>query len=95
MRKLLLALAIALPFWTAPAVAQDVNVKGYHRSDGTYVQPHKRSRPDGNPFNNFSTRGNVNPYTGKPGTVDPYRSRRSGSSLLGGGNRRGKSLLGQ
>lgn len=45
-----------------------VRVKGYSRKDGTYVQPHVRSNPDGNPFNNWSTKGNVNPYTGELGT---------------------------
>jgi len=32
------------------------------------VQPHYRSAPDGNFYNNWSTKGNVNPYTGVPGT---------------------------
>jgi hypothetical protein len=63
-----------------PAVADDVWVRGHTRSDGTYVEPHWRSAPDGNPFNNWSTQGNVNPYTGKQGTRDPY----SGSNLGGG-----------
>lgn len=31
----------------------DVYVHGYSRSDGTYVQPHYRSAPDGNPYNNY------------------------------------------
>jgi hypothetical protein len=31
-----------------------VSVRGYTRSDGTYVQPHVRTNPDGNPYNNFS-----------------------------------------
>ena len=46
----------------------DVSVRGYYRSNGTYVQPHYRSNPDGNFGNNWSTYGNVNPYTGKTGT---------------------------
>ncbi|ENU19713.1 hypothetical protein F994_01643, partial [Acinetobacter bohemicus ANC 3994] len=45
----------------------DVKVKGYYRKDGTYVQPHYRSNPDGNFYNNWSTSGNVNPYTGEYG----------------------------
>ncbi|WCK57644.1 hypothetical protein PP175_26780 (plasmid) [Aneurinibacillus sp. Ricciae_BoGa-3] len=45
-----------------------VHVKGYTRKDGTYVAPHYRSSPDGNFYNNWSTAGNVNPYTGKEGT---------------------------
>lgn len=51
-----------------------VYVKGYYRRDGTYVAPHMRSSPDGNSFNNWSTRGNVNPFTGEPGTKSPYQS---------------------
>lgn len=43
-------------------------VRGYTKKDGTYVQGHHRTAPDGRKGNNWSTRGNVNPYTGKPGT---------------------------
>lgn len=46
----------------------DVNVNGYYKSNGTYVQPHYRSNSDGDKSNNWSTRGNINPYTGKFGT---------------------------
>jgi hypothetical protein len=45
-----------------------VHVRGYTRKDGTHVQPHMRSVPDHNPYNNWSTKGNVNPYTGAVGT---------------------------
>ena len=45
-----------------------VDVDGYFRKDGTYVAPHKRTAPDGRFDNNWTTVGNVNPYTGKPGT---------------------------
>jgi len=45
-----------------------VDVRGYYRKDGTYVPPHKRTAPDERFENNWSTVGNVNPYTGKPGT---------------------------
>ena len=48
--------------------AEDVYVQGYSRSDGTYVQGHYRSAPDSSHNNNWSTEGNVNPYTGKEGT---------------------------
>lgn len=50
------------------AVARDVAVKGYTKKDGTYVAPHYRSAPDGDTSNNWSTKGNVNPYTGQEGT---------------------------
>ena len=48
-----------------------VHVRGYTRKDGTRVQPHHRSAPDLRKSNNWSTRGNGNPYTGKPGTQSP------------------------
>ncbi len=48
--------------------ANDVFVKGYIKSDGTYVAPHYRSSPDSKVNNNWSTKGNVNPYTGSEGT---------------------------
>ncbi len=50
----------------------DVYVRGYYRWDGTYVQPHYRSSPNSTPLDNWSTRGNINPYTGKRGTRNPY-----------------------
>jgi len=59
--------------WQDIAFAGDVHVRGHYRKDGTYVRPHMRSSPDGNVFNNWSTKGNVNPYTGKTGTKDPYK----------------------
>ena len=59
-------------------VAAQVHVRGYVRKDGTYVAPHYRSAPDGDFYNNWSTKGNINPYTGKPGTrVTPPNGGRS------------------
>ena len=49
----------------------DQYINGYTRKDGTYVAPHYRSDPDGNPYNNYSYPGNVNPYTGKRATGNP------------------------
>ena len=43
-------------------------VRGYSRSNGTYVQPYYRSHADGNFSNNWSTYPNINPYTGNVGT---------------------------
>lgn len=43
-------------------------VDGYTRRDGTYVQPHYRTNPDGNYRNNWSTEGNYNPYTLREGS---------------------------
>lgn len=43
-------------------------VRGHIRKDGAYVPPHYRTAPDSSFYNNWSTLGNINPYTGKPGT---------------------------
>jgi hypothetical protein len=46
-------------------------VKGYTKKDGTYVAPHRQTNPDSSKLNNWSTKGNINPDTGKKGTKDP------------------------
>ena len=87
MKKIALVLFLLCSFFiTNLAMAQDVHVQGYHRKDGTYVQPHYRSAPDGNVNNNWSTRGNVNPYTGQAGTRDPSPQFDSGSLFRNGDN---------
>lgn len=48
--------------------------RGYSRKDGTYVQPHHRTNPAGNPSNNYSFPRNYNPYTGKLTPGDPGRA---------------------
>jgi len=48
-------------------------VRGYTKKSGTYVAPHWRTNPDKSKFNNYSTKGNYNPYTGKKGTKNPFR----------------------
>lgn len=68
MKKLVIGLVMLSV--AAPALAQ-VRVKGYTRKDGTYVAPSVRSAPNSSVYDNYSTKGNVNPYTGKSGTVDP------------------------
>jgi hypothetical protein len=63
-------LFIVFLFAAANSFAQStVYVQGYTRTNGTYVQGHYRTAPDATITNNWSTVGNVNPYTGKPGTV--------------------------
>ena len=70
MKKLLISGLILLG--SSQFLLADVYVHGYFRSNGTYVAPHYRSNPDGNRFNNWSTRGNINPYTGSRGYKNPY-----------------------
>ena len=71
MMKMMTVAMIALV--AVPAVAQRSHaVRGYTRRDGTYVAPHRATNPNSTKLDNWSTRGNVNPYTGREGTVDPY-----------------------
>lgn len=65
--------ALFLMLATASAMATDVYVQPHVRTDGTFVQGHYRTAPDRNIQNNYSTQGNINPYTGQEGTVDPYK----------------------
>lgn len=68
MKRLLVGLLIAAALPTA-ASAEWVN--GYLRSDGVYVPGYYRSPANGTPYDNYSTQGNVNPYTGQQGTEKP------------------------
>lgn len=67
-----LALIGIMALLGASAVNAQVHVRGYTRSNGTYVAPYVRSAPDNSIHNNYSTVPNVNPYSGKVGTVNPY-----------------------
>jgi hypothetical protein len=73
MKKLILTLAF---LFVATIALADVYVNGYYRNNGTYVQPHWRSSPNSSTTDNWSSTGNVNPYTGQRGTrqSNPYSS---------------------
>ncbi|MBI2514485.1 MAG: hypothetical protein HYV96_21125 [Opitutae bacterium] len=68
MKRFILFLALCA-FLCVGLDAKPVHVKGYTKKDGTYVAPHVRSSPNKTKSDNYSTRGNVNPYTGKEGTT--------------------------
>jgi hypothetical protein len=68
---LVIALTLAVSTFAASSATADEWVNGYTRKEGTQVQPHYRSAPDGNPYNNYSYPGNVNPHTGKRATGNP------------------------
>ena len=71
MKMVLIGLVLAAV--AASAGAQTAHgVRGYTKADGTYVAPHYQSNPDTTRLNNYSTQGNVNPYSGQSGTVNPY-----------------------
>jgi hypothetical protein len=45
--------------------------RGYTNQNGTYVQPHYQTNPNSTQYDNYGTRGNYNPYTGRTGTRTP------------------------
>lgn len=46
---------------SANALHAQVHVKGYYRSNGTYVEPHERTSPNSTVTDNYSYPGNYNP----------------------------------
>jgi len=57
---------------SASSALADQYVAPYVRQDGTMVEGHFRSSPNGTATDNYSTYGNTNPYTGERGTVHPH-----------------------
>jgi len=53
--------------------SSDHNVAGYTKKNGTQVAPHHATDPNGSKRDNYSSKGNTNPYTGKQGTKDPNK----------------------
>lgn len=73
MKRLILSLTLLffIEFIVGQTNSKHVYVKPYTKSDGTYVPGHNRTAPNSTNRDNFSTKGNTNPYTGQPGWVDP------------------------
>lgn len=71
MKKIAAAALAAISF--CAMAQQPVQRDGYIRKDGTYVAPSMATKPNDTKLDNYSTKGNVNPHTGKAGTVDPYK----------------------
>lgn len=66
MLRKILACVIAL-FVLIGVVEGAQRTRGYIKKNGTYVMPHYKTKRDGTRLNNYSTKGNANPYTGKKG----------------------------
>lgn len=73
--KLIVCAAIGLALCAAAAGASGVRVHGYVTKRGTYVAPSMRTLPNRTRTDNWSSRPNVNPYTGRAGTKNPYAPR--------------------
>ena len=55
----------------SPTNYDTIWVNGYRKNNGTYVEGHYKTRPNHTVYDNWSTKGNVNPYTGKKGYKRP------------------------
>lgn len=62
--------AIAIP--TVSAAQSSHSVRGYIKSNGTYIAPTRATNPNRTKVDNYSSKPNVNPYSGAKGTRDPY-----------------------
>lgn len=80
----LVLLTVAAPSFAAPrrsprsrppksysSPKSPVRVERHQRKSGASVEPHRRSAPDASKMNNYGTKGNYNPYTGKEGAREP------------------------
>ena len=56
---------------THSSLSASHSVKGYVKKNGTYVAPSHATNPNKSKSDNWSTKGNTNPYTGKAGSKDP------------------------
>jgi hypothetical protein len=62
-----------LAFAKSDSSGSTTNVNGYTKKDGTYVPPHKRTNPNHTQRDNWSSKPNYNPYTGKEGKKEPQK----------------------
>lgn len=71
--KRIIALVLVVLFICPVVSAKIVSVKGGVSKTGVYKPPHFKTSPNKTKIDNWSTKGNVNPTTGKKGTVDPFK----------------------
>ena len=69
MKKSIVAALAAL---ACVAASADTYVAPYVTKNGTFVEGHWRSSSNSTKTDNYSSQGNVNPYTGKQGSENPY-----------------------
>lgn len=70
-RVILTLIALTLSFPTFAGGSH--STRGYVKKNGTYVAPHRQTNPNRTQRDNWSSKGNTNPYTGKKGTKTPRR----------------------
>lgn len=75
--RLLLLVGAALALAGAVEARGSHSVRAHVTKSGTYVAATRATNPDHSRLNNYSARGNVNPYSGRVGTKDPFALKRS------------------
>lgn len=75
MKKIIFCLAVIFSLaFTASVEAKTIKVKSYYKpSTGKYVNSYYKTSSNKTKLDNYSTKYNYNPYTGKKGTVNPYK----------------------
>ena len=71
MKTILLLAALALAVRLLPG--KTTRVRSTVTKKGTYVAPHSRTTPNKTQRDNWSTKGNTNPTTGKNGSRTPKK----------------------
>lgn len=66
-----LILVLLLPILSL--AQQSSKVHSYNKKDGTHVESYHRTKADKTERNNYSSKGNTNPYTGKKGYKTPRK----------------------
>jgi len=61
------AIALVMMLGISHRVEAASRVRGYNKRNGSYVAPHYKTSPNNSKWDNWSSRGNYNPYTGKKG----------------------------
>jgi len=78
MKKILATILLSLILFSGLitfAEARSIRVRGYYKpSTGRYVMPYYRTSPNRTKWDNWSTKGNTNLFTGTKGTINPWRS---------------------
>lgn len=65
----LVGIALSFPAESAGSHSR----RGYVTKQGTYVPPSRATNPNRTQRDNYSSKPNINPYTGKQGTKEPAK----------------------
>lgn len=65
--------AAASPVFATKVGGGSHSVKGHVTKNGTYVAPHQKTNPNNTQRDNWTSKPNANPYTGKAGNKEPQK----------------------